>query len=281
MSNETDDRALLVKTLKAAGPYLRDLVLVGGWAFRLYGLRSHSAGSLVALATGDADFVLPPKLSRRTSSLRELLEAGGFAAEYSGDESPPVTHFVPDGTDIDFYVEFLVPEIGRPAAPTVSVSGVPAQRLRYLDLLRINTWPIELSRTNGFDTGDRPLVVRVPNPAAYLAHKLLVLDRRKPEKQYGDIVYIHDTLWIFSDVLPELRAEWLRLKDSMAIGWIKKLQQRRTELFARVTDLIRSASLVAASTGRRPAPDPERIRVRCEEGLSRVFDDLGGPMESA
>jgi hypothetical protein len=275
MNPETDDRRLLVAALRAAGPYLSDLVLVGGWAFRLYALRSRDDGALVALATKDADFVLPPVLPPRARTLRESLEVGGFNAEYTGDESPPVSHFVPGTSDVDFYVEFLVPEVGRPGAPTATISGITAQRLRHLDLLRVNTRQVELSRANGFDTGDSPLVVRVPNPAAFLVHKLLVLDRRKPEKQHGDIIYIHDTLWIFSDILHELREDWLGLQNAMAIGWIKRLQRRRTELFAGVTDLIRSASLVAAATGRRPTPDPERIRSRCQEGLSRIFDDMG------
>jgi hypothetical protein len=275
MTSETADRTLLVTALKALGPYLDDVVLVGGWAFRLYAQRVAANSELIALATHDADLALPRMLARRPQTLRESLEAGGFTPEYSGDQSPPVSHFVLDSAGVDFYVEFLVAETGRPAAPTVSISGVTAQRLRYLDLLTINTRPIELSRATGFDTGNSPVVVRVPNPAAFLAHKLLVLDKRRPDKQLGDIVYIHDTLWIFADVLHELHADWLELRKAMVATWIEKMQKRRVELFAEVTDLIRSASRLAAATGRRPAPDPERIRLRCQEGLGRIFDDTG------
>jgi len=52
--------AMFARALKALGPYLGELVVVGGWAHRLYGLHSMSrASGFQPLMTEDADIARP------------------------------------------------------------------------------------------------------------------------------------------------------------------------------------------------------------------------------
>ncbi len=87
--------AFLVHVLRAFEPYLDCLVLIGGFAVRLYEHhpRAVSAPTRI-LRTFDADFATPPRLPRRRRSLGELAEAAGLRPDFRGDRIPPVMRFV-------------------------------------------------------------------------------------------------------------------------------------------------------------------------------------------
>lgn len=75
----------------------------------------------------------------------------------------------------ELIVEFLVPEKGRGGDKPVKVPGlgINAQPLRFLDFLASHTITIKESG----------LTIRVPHPAAYGLHKLIVSARRTSEKK--------------------------------------------------------------------------------------------------
>ncbi len=212
MAELGQDRAAFAKVVMALSPYLGELVFVGGWAHRLHAL--HELASRLdfqPLMTADTDIAARPGLRIRGSSIRELLQKNGFEEKLSGDENPPVSEYRLGGEEGSLYVEFLAPQSGgttrRDGSPdaTVNVAGVSAQRLKYLDVLLIEPWAVQLNESNGYPLGKEGLRVRIPNAAAYLMHKVLVLNERKHGKQPKDVLYIHDTLLMFSAALGQLQ----------------------------------------------------------------------------
>jgi hypothetical protein len=60
------------------------------------------------LRTRDADVAL--SLSEPlTGDIAAALQTAGFEEDFSGDDTPPVTHYRLGGDDQGFYTEFLVP----------------------------------------------------------------------------------------------------------------------------------------------------------------------------
>lgn len=84
----------LIESLSAIEPYLRDVVLVGGWVPTVYVELHHPAYEGATLKTRDIDIAVPRALNVRSRTIGELLEANGFECEMSTTEIPPVMHFV-------------------------------------------------------------------------------------------------------------------------------------------------------------------------------------------
>jgi hypothetical protein len=112
MTADRDDETL-AHLVDALGPYVDRVVIVGGWAHRLF--RHHPLAqplSYPALMTRDMDIALAPGIRPGERSLRDRLLAHGFREEFLGDDRPPVTHYHLGGDDAGFYVEFLTPLVG-------------------------------------------------------------------------------------------------------------------------------------------------------------------------
>jgi hypothetical protein len=137
-----DDRAAFARLILALRPYLADLVLIGGWAHRLFRLHPLSQPTPFApLLTQDVDLATPQSLASRHEDLRGLLLQAGFTERLVGQQRPPVTYYQL-GTEA-FYAEFLTPLRGRgirrdgTADRTAHVAGVTTQKLRHLELLLV------------------------------------------------------------------------------------------------------------------------------------------------
>jgi hypothetical protein len=194
MIPERDD-ANFAALVGALGPYLDRVVIIGGWAHRLF--RNHPLAQPVPYAplmTRDTDIAVAPGIRPDEQSLRERLLSHGFHEEFLGDDRPPVTHYHLSRGDVGFYVEFLTPLVGgeftRAGARDVTkpIVGVSAQKLRHLDVLLIAPWSVQVHRG-----GDSARVV-ITNPVSYIVQKLLVSDKRKASERAKDVLYIHDTL---------------------------------------------------------------------------------------
>jgi len=162
--------AMFARALKALGPYLGELVVVGGWAHRLYGLHSMSrASGFQPLMTEDADIAAPTKMKKKGESIAELLKREGFEETSSVKTSLPSASTALAIEDGGLYVEFLVPLIGgdyrRDGSrnTTARVEGVTAQKLRYLDIVVTEPWTVRLSDKNGFPLGSVGLDVQIAN----------------------------------------------------------------------------------------------------------------------
>ena len=204
MTAERDDDTL-AQLVDALGPYVDRVVIVGGWAHRLF--RHHPLAqplSYAPLMTRDMDIAVAPGIRPGEQSLRERLLSHGFREEFLGDDRPPVTHYHLGGDDAGFYVEFLTPLVGAEFTRggdrdvTTPIVGVSAQKLRHLDVLLISPWTVTLQARGA------PHSVLIANPVSYLAQKLLISAKRTPGARAKDILYIHDTLSLFSRSLPEL-----------------------------------------------------------------------------
>lgn len=278
MPEPSEDRAAFAKVVMALGPYLRDLVFVGGWAHRLLALHELASPlNFQPLMTPDTDIATPPRLRARGPSIRHLLRENGFKEELSGDETPPISEYRLGEEDGALYIEFLAPQQGGPnrrdgtSDATVDVAGVTAQKLKYLEILLTEPWLLRLNDGNGFPLGNEGASVKVPNPAAYLMHKVLVLPERKQEKQAKDILYIHDTLLMFTGAFDQLGVQARLVAEKMHPRWMQTFHERRRALFAVVDDRLRNAERIARESGRTSPPSAEQIRRVCGEGLERIF----------
>lgn len=278
MSVQEADKVMFARAMKALGPYLGELVVIGGWAHRLYELHAMArAPGFQPLMTEDADIAAPGKMQKKGESIAALLKSEGFAESFFGEDRPPVSEYRLGNEDGGLYVEFLVPLTGganrrdgsRDA--TTMVAGVTAQKLRYVDITITKPWTVRLSSGNGYPLGRAGLDVQIANAACYLAQKLLVLPERKPDKQAKDLLYVHDTLLIFAHNLEELGALWKDIEPGLHPNTLRTLARRRSEILTSVTDPARNAALMAASTARPDPPSAERLLATCRAGLARVF----------
>ncbi len=276
MSDAARDLAAFARMVEALEPYLADLVFVGGWAHFLYTLRPEAAPlAFTPLTTQDVDVAAPLRLAPLEQSIAQRLIAAGFEQRFSGDHLPPVSEYALGDEETGFYVEFLAPleggEVkrgGRQDA-TTRVGGLTAQKLRHLEILLSAPWQVSISREAGFPVS-RPTAIRIPNPAAYIVQKVLVLRKRKPNKLAKDVLYLHDTFAVFSDSLPRVKACWDALRREMHPNHVRSFEKLSSGLVAEVTDLVRGAALIAA--GRPRPPTPEILLAGLRRGFAAAFD---------
>jgi len=275
MMTEAPENKHFVRLVEALSPWLEQMVIIGGWAHRLYRLHTLSQPlEFEPLATLDTDIAVPKKLEVKDEDVPTRLKASGFNEEFFGEHRPPVTHYTLGERGGGFYAEFLTPLIGgtenrgKPTA-TLSVAGVNSQKLRYLEMLLNAPWRVTLENSSGFLV-KRPTVVQIPNAAAYLAQKLLIHDRRKRKERAKDAMYIHDTIQTFGRSLPRLRHEWAENDRTILSGKeAARVTNSVGEVFGAVTDTIRNAAIEAAATGRSVIP--EDLRAVCYLGLTQIF----------
>ncbi len=273
--NGQSDNEQFARLIVALEPWLDQVVIIGGWAHRLYWLHpSAQRTEHLPLTTLDTDIAVPTRLKVTDSTIRERLIANGFEEERLGNDIPPATHYRLGDPKTGFYAEFLTPlfgpEHGRDGRlkATRRIAGVVSQQLRYLEILLLAPWSVNLMRANGFPF-QKPMPVRIANPVSFLAHKILIHDKRKRKAFAKDILYIHDTLEVFGARLEELNHEWTsEVKARIHANAARKVQRAATHLFGEVNDAIREA---AQMTGSRKL-SAEAVRERCNFGLARIFE---------
>jgi len=271
---EFDGRDEFCKLIDALRPALGKVVIAGGWAHRLHRLMPDArAMRYPPLATDDVDVVLEQDHTGRAPDLKAALRDAGFTEDFSGNAQPPVTYYQLGSDSEGFYAEFLTPLRGgthrRDGTPdeTEKIQGVNAQKLRHLELLLIEPWQVEVSQRTGFELAESAVVL-VPNPVSFIVQKLLVHFDRKPEKRPGDLLYIHDTIEVFSQVLDGLAELW---RTGVAPPLSAKAHRELTDtigtVFGSVTDTLRNAARIMPT--RRMSP--EVMQRVCSEGLSRIL----------
>jgi hypothetical protein len=259
--------------IAALDPWLDRVVIVGGWAHRLYHLHpSAQKLDFAPLMTLDADVALPPTWPAQTPTIRDALVANGFEEEFRGDDMPPATLYHLGDKDSGFYAEFLTPLTGSghtrsgKRKATAQVAGVNSQQLRFIELLLNDPWTVEL-RVEDFEL-PATKVVRVANPVGFLAQKMLIHHKRSAEDQAKDILYVHDTLQVFGARLDDLRNEWtVRVRSSLHSKAARTVETAHERLFGDMTDVIREAASIAAD--RRL--NPEAVRASCQYGLQQIM----------
>ena len=265
------DRVAFGRLVASLAPWIDQLVFVGGWAFRLY--RLHPGAQVPdyrPVVTLDADVAFAEG-ERLAGDIRAHLAEAGFAETLMGDLRPPVAQYALGDDAAGFYAEFLTPMSGSgrrrtgEAWSTELRAGVTAQRLRHLELLLDTPWRVRL----GADWGlDHAVDVRIPNPASFIAQRLLIHDQRLPAKKAQDILYIHDTLELFGGQLNELAGLWRNEICSRLSGkQLRELARLIDAIFGQLGDEIRDAAAIPADRHL----NPERMRLMCLQTLKELL----------
>lgn len=238
--------------LRALSLYLDTLVVVGGFAVWFYRFHPRAARTqIVPLRTFDVDLAAPPKVRRVAGrSLSELVATAGLRPTFLGDHTAPVMRFFPTQESArteqrppeQYCMEFLTPLVGGRvdraggAVTTKEIQkGVTAQRLRYLDLLMVESWRVPLAVLPGMGGRvDERIRVKLPHPGLFVVHKVLVsgeVGRR--EKRAKDMAFIYEVLALFRRDMALLAQEVHGISGKSATWrwWLKRFKQRGAELF--------------------------------------------------
>ena len=208
------DVEYFARLVDALEPWLDQVVIIGGWAHRLY--RQHPLAQPLdyePLGTFDTDIAVPLDLPATGEQIRGRLLERDFREELMGDTQSPAAHYRVQSGDNNFYAEFLAPLEGSAVKRggrrdvTARVSGVLVQKLRHLELLLQNPWNVMIAPAAGYPTpGVRRILI--PNPAAFLVQKILIHEKRDRDRRAKDILYIHDAIETFGGNLAAIREQW-------------------------------------------------------------------------
>lgn len=260
------------RLVDALRPWLGQVVIVGGWAHRLHRFHPLSHPPAYApLRTRDADVAFSLSATF-TGDIAAALQSAGFERDFSGEDTPPVTHYRLSGDDQGFYAEFLAPLLGADLKRggrrdvTFTRAGVTAQKLRHLDMLLVRPWTVRLSAEIGVPL-QSPADVLLANPVSFIAQKLLIQKYRKPEKKAQDALYIHDTLELFGGELPAMKALWHELRPKFHDKTARAVESLQRDHYAVVTDVIRNAARIPQDR----IVTPERMQATITYGLGEIF----------
>lgn len=277
MNDSRGEASSFAEFVEVLRPVLPMVVIIGGWAHRLYRFHPASIPQVeLPLMTFDVDVAVDTTLRDKSVRIGATLIAGGFEPERTGDASPPVTRYRAN-RDSGFYVEFLTPLHGdgrtRKGEPdvTAEIAGVSAQKLRYLDVLLTKPWSVGIGPSDGFPLS-QPAELRVPNPVSFITQKLLIHDLRKgPEERAKDIAYLFDTIELFGNGLVEFKSIWQEgLAPTLPKKTRKRVQQLAKQLCGDLSDDIRAAAVEIGRAGR--SAEPATIMSACRDGLRVVFE---------
>lgn len=268
-----DDFAAFARLVDALRPWLPHIVIIGGWAHRLYRFHPRAySPSYQAMRTKDADLAFSPS-APLTGDIAAALKAADFHEDFSREYTPPITQYRLGGDDQAFFAEFLAPLYGSglkrngKADVTIAKAGITAQKLRHLDLVLVSPWFVRLTKDIGLPV-DAPADVMLPNPVSFIAQKLLIQKYRLSEKKAQDALYIHDTLELFGGELRDLSALWQeKIRPTLPDKTAKTVERLHREQFGAVTDVIRNAARIPQDR----VLTPDRMQAACAYGLEEIF----------
>lgn len=208
--------ALFLKVLKRFYDtgILNEVILVGSWCMYFYKEYFSPEKYNPSIRTKDIDFLIPlPLRSKKKIDIVEILRKDGFIVTFSNSGYMRLEH-------PEIMIDFLVPERGKGIDKPYPLPhlGVNAQALRFLDFLVDNTIAIKSD----------DIIVRIPHPAAFGLHKLIISKRRKTEekslKEQKEAITVLKTL-IEKGESKKIKA----IFNTMPIAWRKKILQSLKE----------------------------------------------------
>lgn len=262
-------------------PWRKQIVFIGGWAFRLYRYepRAYTADH-TPIFTQDAD-VAYDTCEPLEGDIKKALEGAGFTEEpnLAGDFRPPAMRYNLGGNTSGFYAEFLTPLTGSGKKrdgkgvwqedATELHAGVVAQKLRYLEVLLHQPWLVTIP-TDESGLNEAVADLRVPNPVSFMIQKLLIRDKRVGHKRAQDVLYIHDTLQIFyAAIETDLAPIWKELEGTLHHNQQNSVRNGIRELFSKMNDVIREAAAIPTDK-----KDPEAMLKLCTEGFEELFGEV-------
>lgn len=162
----------ILKLFADNGLFDEGVALIGSWCFWIYQRKLGARG--IPLKTQDIDFLIPnPYGGKEHARFIEQLQALGFNRDFNSDGSLFLWNE-------ELKIEFITPEKGRGADRAIRIDklGISAIPLRFVSLLLDD--PLTVN--------DQGIDIRVPRPANFCLHKLLIASRRrKIEKSLKDL----------------------------------------------------------------------------------------------
>lgn len=167
--------ASVLKALQAEG-VLDGLVIVGSWCQYYYRILFDNAPEIPLLRTLDVDFLVPnPARFKSRVDVPELLNLLGFDNDF--DYSTGLVKYVHP----DLEIQFLTPALGRAKETPYEIKklNINAEGLTYMKMLQDYT----------FAMTHNDVTIRLPEPEAYILHKILISSKRKnAAKQEKDLM---------------------------------------------------------------------------------------------
>jgi hypothetical protein len=199
MPDERSDIFLALLGVFAELGLLSDLILVGSWTHLFFREYLGDPQAVPPIKTTDVDFLVThPKKERKKVDIPEAIKKLGFLEHY--DFVNNTAKYVHDELDL----EFLADRIGKGEVNVYDVKplGIRAHTIRYLSMLQSHVIEVPY----------RSYTVRVPEPAAYALHKLLINHQRSEKKKTKDM----DTVRALSEALLKREHERQRLTQVLA-----------------------------------------------------------------
>lgn len=269
-------KELMVRVARAIAPERDRFVVIGGAAHQLFRFMELAQSvTFPVLRTLDADVAVDTNQAHFSLRVDERLAHAGFRAVTSGDDSPPATHYVLEGSE-GHYVQFVAHRSGSAIKrggrrdATVIIAGVVAEKLSHVDLLLQLPWSLELKVEHGFPVNGEQLSLQVANAASYLAQKLLIR-RDRADARAKDIVYVYDTLLLFARALPQLRDLWREI-ESPKTKRSREVIQRALAMSDRHNEDLFGSLALLDKLGRRDVPGVDGLAQVLREGLRSIFD---------
>jgi hypothetical protein len=204
----TEPLRSILRTLTEKKLWDSGLEIIGTWCFLLY--QKHLPMEKYPLRTDDLDILIPLPYRGKPFDLAGYLRGLGFSQ-----------NFYPDGSMYfsgnRMKVEFLAREKGDGLQPTrlIKEIAVTPQLLRFVDILFVE--PIVLKVARG-------IKAKVPSPAAFTLHKLIIATRfkrqAKKEKDLRQAVYAGK--YVLAD--KSEKDKLFRLWTSFPRPWKKKVK---------------------------------------------------------
>ena len=147
------------------------------------------------------------------------------------------------------------------------MAGISAQKIRHLGILLTDPWMVSVGPKNGVPL-DKPVDLQVANPLCFMVQKFLIKKLRTANKHRQDLLYVFDTIQLFSHMLPQFKESWEKvIVPSLDTGAVKTVAQECAESFDTVTDAIRDAARIPQD--RRV--DPEELRATCQYAFQQIL----------
>jgi hypothetical protein len=112
--------------------------------------------------------------------------------------------------------------------------------------------------------------IQIANPASFLAQKILIHRDRDFKDRAKDLLYIHDTIEVFSEHLEEPRGTFNEIQPTLQARRAAELKEAADGLFRRVDDTIRESVIMAV--GRKLSA--EALAETSRAGLREIFGRL-------
>ncbi len=205
----TDPLLAILRRLTEKGLWDAGLEIIGSWCFLLY--QRHLPMKKYPMKTEDLDILVPWPYKGKTFDFAAYLQRLGFSQQFHPDGSMFFT-----GNRMK--VEFLTRERRKTAQSQryVKEMAVTPQGLRFLDILSVEPMVLKV---------DRGIRAKVPDPSAFLLHKLIIsmLPKRRSKKEKDIRQAIYTANFVLAKK-PET-AKLARLWAGLPRGWKTKIKR--------------------------------------------------------